>query len=130
MLPKKNRLKLFKDFKNIFKKGIGLKENGFYIKFVNNNLLETRISVVVSKKQHKKATQRNRIRRQVREVLRKNFSQIKEGKDIVVIVSGDLKKESFDNLQNKIITIFKKLKLIKNKHYVKNFYNIFLSATF
>jgi ribonuclease P protein component len=113
MLPKEHRLRLFKDFKNVLEKGFGLRENGFYVKFVDNNLLKTRVAVVVSKKQYKKATQRNKIKRKVKEVIRKNLSQIKEGKDIIIVIFKGLEKEKINDLQSKIMSIFDKLKLTK-----------------
>jgi ribonuclease P protein component len=113
MLPKEHRLRLFKDFKKVLGKGVGLKESGLYVKFVDNNLLKTRVAVVVSKKQYKKAAQRNKIKRKIREIIRKNLPQIKEGKDIVVVIFKGLGEETFNNLQKKVMSIFDKLKLTK-----------------
>lgn len=46
----------------------------------------TRIAVVVSKKVMKTAVGRNRIRRRVYEVLRKNFELVPRGKDYIFVI--------------------------------------------
>ena len=60
----------------------------------------TRFAVVVSKKVEKSAVKRNRIRRRVYEVLRRNFDLIPKKKDyIFVIFSSDVAKIDFNELE-------------------------------
>ncbi len=59
--------------------------------FVNNERGFTRVAVVVSKKVEKTAVGRNRIRRRVYEVIRKNFDLVPKKRDyIFVIFSKDV----------------------------------------
>lgn len=46
----------------------------------------TRIAVVVSKKVMKTAVGRNRIRRRVYEILRKNFELVPKGRDYIFVI--------------------------------------------
>jgi ribonuclease P protein component len=48
-----------------------------------------RVAVVVSKKVHKSAVTRNRIRRRIYEILRRSDSQFTAGKDLILTVFSD-----------------------------------------
>ena len=77
MLPKKNRLTKKNDFDRVFKKGISVFDYILGIKILKNNLPDSRFGIIVSNKISKKANERNKIKRQIRECLKKinpNFS--------------------------------------------------------
>lgn len=68
--------------------------------FVPNERGFTRIAVVVSKKIDKRAVVRNRIRRRVYEVLRKNFELVPKKNDyIFVVYSKDIMKMETGELE-------------------------------
>ncbi len=75
-LPKTSVIKVIKEGKNIQSPLFGLK-------FTQNTLFLNRFSVVVSKKELKKAVERNRVKRVLREVLRKKLTEIEGFFDIV-----------------------------------------------
>jgi len=113
MLPKENRLKRDKDFTALFSrktKGIF----GTYIgaKLKKNDLAVFRAAVVVGTKISKKAVVRNRLRRQVREVLRLNLAKLKPGYDLVLIVNKEALGKEQVLLEKDVLKVLKKVKLI------------------
>lgn len=84
MLPFKNRLTRKEDFQLVHKNGKFFSVKSLSLLCLPNNLTQTRIGFVVSKKNLKKATDRNRIRRFLREAFRQKIANIKPGLDIVV----------------------------------------------
>ena len=116
MLPKENRLKKKKDFERVFKEGRGFQEDFFFLKIVKNNLKISRFGIIVSQKVAKKAVVRNKLKRRLREILRKNLPIIKKGIDGVLIAQPGLEEKSFGELEEMIINIFQKANcLIKPK---------------
>jgi len=86
MLPFENRLKKEKDFRDVFQMGnhFNLNSVGF-IKLRENNQEKTRFGFVVSKKVSRKAVKRNRIKRILREQVRKRINMINGNWDIIII---------------------------------------------
>ena len=113
MLPLKNRLKKIKDFERVFKEGKGLKSSFFYIKFSPNKLKDSRFGIVVSKKISKKATERNNFKRKIRESVKKNFSEVKEGQDYIIILISPPLENNFETINKNLINVFKKINNIK-----------------
>ena len=72
MLPRKFRLKKRSAFTATYKSGISLHKNGItvFCGKLKNSDVETKIGFVVSKKIHKRAVKRNRIKRLMRESVR------------------------------------------------------------
>lgn len=113
MLPQENRLKRDKDFTALFSK----KTKGIYgtyvgAKFKMNGLDVFRAAVVVGTKISKKAVVRNRLRRQVREVLRLNLAKLKPGYDLVLIVKKEALKQEHKTLEKDVLTLLKKTGLM------------------
>lgn len=112
MLPKENRLKNKKDFEKVFKKGKGCGEDFLYVKFLGNSLKDSRFGFIASTKFSKKAVERNKIKRALREAIKKRLNLIKKGIDVIIIASPGLKKSKEEVLDKKIEKIFKKIKII------------------
>ena len=75
MLAQANRLKKELDITKVLKKGRSFKEGFLILKSVKNERGQTRFGFIVSKKVSNKANIRNRIRRQLREVIRLRVKQ-------------------------------------------------------
>lgn len=73
MLPKTNRLAREKDFARLFKLGKFFKGNFIALRLAQNNIKKNRATVVVSSKVFKKATQRNKAKRLIRQELHQVF---------------------------------------------------------
>lgn len=109
---KKYRLKE-KEFEKVLREGKSFREDFLVLKKRKNNLSKIRIGFLFSKKFPKKAVQRNKIRRRLRELIRLKLEKIKEGQDIIFITLPGLEKKDFQQLENIIDKIFLKAKLIK-----------------
>lgn len=71
-----------------------------------------RFAIVVSKKVHKSAVGRNRIRRRFYEAIRSQIPNIKPGMDVVVIVvSGEALGMEFDNISRTLRQLFSEANL-------------------
>ncbi len=112
MFPKRKRLKKKKDFDKVFHEGASFKEDFLFLKIFKNDLGTNRFGVAVGKKTFNKATERNRIKRRINELLRSELPELKKGWDIIVIISGNIKNESHGELKDKINKLFEKAKLI------------------
>ena len=111
MLEQKNRLKKQKDFEAAFEYGCGFKQDSLYLKINGNNLQSSRFGFVVGKKFSKKAVERNRIKRILREVVKERIEEVKRGIDVVIIVNPEAKAD-FQELKKTIDILFKKSGLI------------------
>ena len=107
MLPFKCRLKKKKDFENVFKSGKGFKEDSLYFKIKKNNLKNSRFCFVVGKNISKKAVERNKIKRQLREIIKKNLDEIKINADCVLIVMPGAESD-YNKLEKIVNKLFKK----------------------
>ncbi len=113
MLPKKNRLKRNKDFERVLKKGKGFKQDFLFLRLVKNNLDENRFGFIVSQKVSKKAVIRNKIKRRLRESIREKIKRLKQGYDIVLLPSPDIKEKSFKEIDQAIDKILTKAKILQ-----------------
>ncbi len=96
-----------------------IKENGqtidgrfLIIRIRKNELGENRYAVTVSKKMEKSAVKRNRIRRQIQEVIRLNEkSDIipQKSLDIIIFARKSLMKLKYPGIESAIIETLKKL---------------------
>jgi len=113
MLPAKYRLAKRKDIGRVMKRGRSFFVKDLTIRLVKNDLDNTRLTVVTSIKISKKAVDRNRIKRQIREIIRKEIlSDIKPGFDGLINTRKGLFELSHDELKKLIIGLFKKSRLI------------------
>jgi len=94
MLAKKYRLTKNLQFEAVMGKGQAVYSPILLIKQINNKYNYSRIGIIVSNKVSKKASQRNLIKRRLREIIKKEFSKIKKGKDVVIIVSPKIINEN------------------------------------
>jgi ribonuclease P protein component len=112
-LPLKlSRLKR-KEFKEVLRKGKGFKEDFLVLKVLKDKQeKKVKIGILVSKKVFKKAVQRNKFKRRLREIVRMKLPQIKEGIKLVFIPLSNIDPE-FESLKKKVEKIFKKSKIIE-----------------
>jgi ribonuclease P protein component len=113
MLKKTNRVTKDKEFDRAFKTGQSFYTKLFGIKAANNDLPVVRLGVLVSTKVSKKAVVRNKLKRQIREIIQKDLPKLKIGKDLVVIVFSQILDKNFTEIEEMIISALKKLKVYK-----------------
>ncbi len=113
MLKKDNRMLKNKDFDRAFKLGQSFYGKILGLKSADNDLLKTRLGILISTKVSKKAVIRNHFRRQIREIVRKELPLLKNGKDLVIIVFPQILDKKFDEIEKILVSIFNRLKLYK-----------------
>lgn len=115
MLSHENRLIQRRDFQDVFRKGRFFSYGSLSVKFLKNNLKKSRFGVSVGLKFSKKAVERNRVRRQIRAILRVFLEEILPGFDLVFVVSK--KNGEFDKkeLENSVRNLLEKSGLILKK---------------
>jgi ribonuclease P protein component len=101
-----------KDFESIFKNGVFFSGPGMSLRAKKNDLAYSRFAVVTSLKVSKKAVERNRLRRQITEVLRKRFDRIGKGFDAVFIVKKDLLEKKYGQIETEVEKILKKARIL------------------
>jgi ribonuclease P protein component len=90
MLGRSHRFHGYNSLRNVYQRGLNVRGPLISLKHGQRDLGRPyRVAVVVSKKVHKSAVKRNRIRRRVYECVRRQDSQIKGGNDLVFTVFSD-----------------------------------------
>lgn len=92
------RIRKKKDFLLLYKEGKRYKGKYFNLIYFPNNLSCSRMAVIVSKKIGK-AVNRNKIKRWMRELFRKNKALLKEHLDILIIPKKEIQEISWTVLR-------------------------------
>ena len=112
MLSRKFRFHSRGGVRYVYQKGKTVRTTKMSLVFVPNSKKFTRVAVVVSKKVEKTAVGRNRIRRRVYEVVRKNFDLVPKEMDYVfVIFSRDVLTMPFSELEKALGELVEKSKV-------------------
>jgi len=110
---KKERLRLRKNFKDVFEKGGRLINNNFVIIYLRNTMDYNRIGIIVSKK-FGNAVARNLVKRYIREIYRTNKTFFPTGYDIVFIprkaLSKNFKRTDYFQMNGEILTLVRNIK--------------------
>lgn len=107
MLKKENRLRKREDLEKLFGKRSRSSNYLLSVSFLGNKRKESRFAFVVGARVSKNAVDRNRLRRQLREIARLNVKQVKGGFDVAVSVKtaalgkeyGELEKAFFNAMR-------------------------------
>ncbi|NNM66378.1 MAG: ribonuclease P protein component [Spirochaetales bacterium] len=107
-LTKSERLKKKQDFQRVFSSPLRVSCQGAKLLAVTNSLDRSRLGVGLSKK-FGNAIQRNRAKRQIREIFRLNKGKIPKGFDVVILVyPGDF---SYHERENQVFRLLEKARL-------------------
>lgn len=113
-LPKSNRLTRDKDFKNVFDSGETVKDSFLFIKFLKNESRKSsRFGIVISSKVSKKAIVRNRVRRQISEIIRNNLKRVVNSIDVVIVTNSKIVDKEFTEIEKVVLRLLKKSKILK-----------------
>ena len=116
MLNKKYRFHSRGGVRFVYQKGKTVRGAKASLVFVPNERGFTRVAVVVSKKVEKTAVGRNRIRRRVYEVIRRNFEYLpKETDYIFVIYSKEVLEMPYSELEKTLGELVEESKVCYNK---------------
>jgi len=112
MLAQKYRLSRPGDFKLIFQQGRKISTPLFLIRYQPNNLAYSRFTVIVANKISKQAVVRNKIKRRLREIIKLNFSKLKQNYDIIITAKAPAVIATYAELEKDYLLALKKYKLI------------------
>jgi ribonuclease P protein component len=96
-----------KEFEAVFRKGKTKAGKLVFLKILKNNQDDNRFGVVVSKKISKKAVNRNKIKRRLREIIRQ--AHIKPGLNIIIIAKPEIIDKNYQDIKNELEDLFKSL---------------------
>lgn len=112
MLAKDFRLRHEKDIAKTLKSKAGAFDTACGVKVVKNNLTASRFAVVVGTKVSKKAVDRNRIRRQYREIVRSMMKEIKPGFDVILLTARPALELDYHQKEAKLRSTLHRAKLL------------------
>jgi len=112
MLSKEHRLRHDRDFDRLFKEGHKAYSFPFSLRFMPNQRKLSRFATVVGIKVSKRAVERNRLRRQMREVIRPLLPNLLPGMDVAITAQKEAKGMSYAEIEQGLIKAFKKAKLL------------------
>lgn len=113
MLARQRRLVREKDFEKIFRQGKAYYTKLLGVKALASQAIFNRYGLVVSAKVSKKASDRNRLKRQLRAAVRGLDKKLISGLDLVIMVLPGLLKQDYKTIKSELERIFVKLKLFK-----------------
>ena len=110
MLQKKNRLLKNTDFERIIGRGRAIAGGDLLLKYVKTDNPQPRFGFVISTKVSKKATDRNLLKRRMREIIRGGAETIGGGHDFVFIARKSVLNLSFSELKSEITELLGKIR--------------------
>ncbi len=115
MLLPVNRLSQDRDFKRVFKFGSPFYSRNLQLKLSKNQAGESRFGFVIGLSVSKKATVRNRLKRQVREAVRLLFKNglIKPNFDVVIRIKSGLIGADYKDIRAEVEYLLGKAGILK-----------------
>jgi len=113
MLKQENRIRLNKEFDRAFKTGQSFYGKIVGIKKTVNKSDKNRFGILINTKVSKKAVERNKIRRNIREIIKNKLSTLTPGNDFVFIVFPLILDKSSQDIEKEIDYGLRKLKVFK-----------------
>jgi len=101
MLPKKNKIQK-NDFKKIFSRGKAIHNNYFVILYLINNEINCPQAGIVISKKVGKSTVRNKIKRIIREFLRRKIKEIDNSIQLIIICKPAITNLEYNTLHKEL----------------------------
>lgn len=113
--PAKFRIKKRGEFLFLQRNGKRVASPCFFIYLRPSDKDCSRLGITVSKKVHKSAVERNRLKRQVREIFRLHRNTFLKNFDMVVVVKKECLGRSFQDMTQEFQKAWKRLGLLQGK---------------
>ena len=115
MLKRINRLKKRYQFNYVYKSGEHFSGEHMVLYVVSSKTKNIKVGLAVTKKVGH-AVVRNRVRRRLREIIKKQVPNLKQNNNIIVVVARDnITSASFETLTNEFSKLIKKANLINEE---------------
>ena|SRR3989344_571069 len=112
MLAKNYRLTKKSDFQQVFQAGKKDFNRLFNIRYKANKLAGSRVAVVVSTKVSKKATARNKLKRQTRSIIKLFLPKFRQNFDLIINILSPALNQEYEVIQENLLKILKKNQII------------------
>jgi len=118
MLPRKNRIttqnqfdRFFgRDFKKL--KGRNVSADFLFIKVLPAESDVFRVGFMVNNKVDKRATMRNKIKRQLREIFHASLPKIKDKVDVLVVVNKKIVGKEYSEMEKVVLDLLKRTRIL------------------
>ncbi len=114
-LAKVNRLKSYRDFRQVYESGQKYESAHLILRALldsESTESQPKIGIVVSQKVSKKAVTRNRLKRQLKSIIRRLLAQMEKGGKIVIIVKTTAKECQFNQFLRELEELLLKANII------------------
>ncbi len=112
MIARAYRLRTAADFNKTYKHGRSTNADVLYVKAYQSHFEHSRVAIVASKKVSKRAVVRNRCKRRVVEIVRKDWGSIKPGYNFIITIKQDVSKMVHTELEATILDCLKRAQLL------------------
>ncbi len=111
MIARAYRLRAAADFNKTYQRGRSTNADVLYIRSYQSHLAVSRVAVVASKKVSKRAVVRNRCKRRVVEVVRKDWPNIKPGYNFIITIKQDVSRIPSSEVETTIVDCLRRAQL-------------------
>lgn len=112
MFPKRARLRHERDHETVRRLGRRIRDQCLSVRVVRGSATQARVAVVVSKRVDRRATERNRIKRQLRSIMARLYVRLPTNADVVVYAQPPAKQRSFADLRARLQNLLQRLSLL------------------
>ncbi len=113
MLNKNHRLRKKYQFAYVYKAGSFLSDKAVTLHYVSSKTKFAKVGFAVTKKIGH-ATERNLIRRRLREIMRKHLPNLKQNYNIIIVARESIFDFDFQSLEKQIFNLLKRANLLNN----------------
>lgn len=115
MLPKRKRLGRSEDLRLVIRTGRPTRVLGIFIRTRSNNHRPSRFAIAIPREAEKKATARNKMRRQLFSDIKKLQSRLREGFDAYITIRKDLFPLTAKQRNQRLEEVFQKSGLFNSR---------------
>ena len=114
MLKRINRLKKRYQFNYVYKSGEHYSGEHIVLYVASSKTKNIKVGLAVTKKVGH-AVVRNKVRRRLREIIKKQVPNLKQNNNIIIVARDNINEASFEKLSNEFFKLIKKANLINEE---------------